>query len=485
MWTLSEPFNGNQWWPCKQELSDKADSSWVFVTTDSTNKVGSNGILTNVVNLGNGKARYEWKSRNPIDCYLISVAVAKYVDYTFYCHPVGVDSLMVQNYVYDNPATLNNFKNIIDSTAQMIELYSHLFGPYPFSNEKYGHSMAPLSGGMEHQTMTTLGYFDFMLTCHELAHMWFGDNVTCKTWSDIWINEGFASYGEYLSLEYLHSLAAANSNMLSVYNNVMSQTGGSVYVPLADITDENRIFDSRLSYDKGSAIIHMLRFELQDDTLFFNILKTFQTQYNKSVSTGDDFKSVAETLSGKDFTDFFNQWYYGEGYPTYKVTWTQANDTLYFTSTQTTSSTVTPLFKMLMEYKLKSASGDTLIRVYQTDNVNNYKIPIHKTITGIVVDPNNWVLNKVGTITNINEFENNIDFEISPNPCTDKLNINFSIPEKRNKTFVITDITGRLIKTLNGNSDKQEINIEDLSKGIYFLKISNGNSFIIKKFVKE
>ncbi|MFH0865187.1 MAG: hypothetical protein V1904_03275, partial [Bacteroidota bacterium] len=163
VWTLSEPFNANQWWPCKQELTDKADSSWVFVTTANTNKVGSNGLLENIVAVPGNKYRYEWKSRNPIDYYLISVAVAKYVDYTIYCHPAGVDSLMIQNYIYDNPSTLPYFKDIIDSTAEMIELYSQLYGPYPFGNEKYGHSMAPLGGGMEHQTMTTLGSFSFML----------------------------------------------------------------------------------------------------------------------------------------------------------------------------------------------------------------------------------------------------------------------------------------------------------------------------------
>ncbi len=96
-------------------------------------------------------------------------------------------------------------KAAIDKTGDLILLYSDLFGDYPFANEKYGHCVAPFGGGMEHQTMTTLVNFSFLLVAHELAHQWFGDFVTCSTWQDIWINEGFASYAEYLANQYLKS----------------------------------------------------------------------------------------------------------------------------------------------------------------------------------------------------------------------------------------------------------------------------------------
>lgn len=487
VWTLSEPFNANQWWPCKQDLTDKADSSWVFVTTSNTNKVGSNGILTNIATVAGNKLRYEWKSKYPIDYYLISVAVAKYVDYTTYAHPAGIsDSIKIQNYIYDNPSTLPYFQGIIDSTAEMIELYSDLFGMYPFKNEKYGHSMAPLSGGMEHQTMTTLGFFDFALICHELGHMWWGDHVTCASWQDIWINEGFASYSEYLCRQYLHSWADAQSYMLDEHTSVMSATGGSVYVPLASITDENRIFDSRLSYDKGSAIIHMIRFELQNDTTFFDVLKNFQTQYAYNVATGNDFKNVLETNSGLSFTDFFNQWYIGEGYPTYSLIWNQINDTVYFSSTQTTSSSVTPLFKMLMQYKLKSASGDTLILEYQTNNINTYKIHTHKVITGITVDPNNWVINKVGTITvGIEDLSNPVYFSLSPVPCQNQLQVYFPYNPDRSINLTVSDITGKELSTMVTENIHTSVNTQELPAGIYLIRASDGTNSIIKKFVKN
>jgi aminopeptidase N len=145
-WSLSQPYGAYEWFPCKQALQDKLDSVWVFVTTDSSNRVGSNGLLTNVVSLPNGKKRYEWKSKYPIDYYLISVAVGQYVEYKQYAKPKGYnDSILILNYIYNNPQTLPNFKNYIDSTAQMVELFSELYGLYPFAEEKYGHAMAPLS----------------------------------------------------------------------------------------------------------------------------------------------------------------------------------------------------------------------------------------------------------------------------------------------------------------------------------------------------
>jgi aminopeptidase N len=157
----------------------------------------------------------------------------------------------------------------------ILEYYSELFGLYPFYQEKYGHCMAPFGGGMEHQTMTSIGNLgSYATNAHELMHQWFGDHVTCKTWKDIFINEGFASYGEYLAYEKFRSYAAAQNLMKNVHDNVMVDPNAMVY--FTDTNDVGRIFDSRLTYDKGNAVIHTLRFIL-GDTLFFNGLKQFQS----------------------------------------------------------------------------------------------------------------------------------------------------------------------------------------------------------------
>ena len=142
-WSLSEPFSAHEWFPCKQELTDKADSSDVWVTTTLPNKVGSNGVLVRTVPLPGNKVRYEWKSRHPIDYYLISVAVAPYVETVTYANPVGGPRIPIVDYVYDQ-AAVAFYQPEINRTAGFIENYSTLFGLYPFANEKYGHSTAPI-----------------------------------------------------------------------------------------------------------------------------------------------------------------------------------------------------------------------------------------------------------------------------------------------------------------------------------------------------
>jgi aminopeptidase N len=486
-WSLSEPYAAYEWFPCKQFLTDKLDSSSVFVTTDSTNKVGSNGLLKNVVVVGN-KKRYEWKNSHPIDYYLISVAIAKYVDYSIYAHPAGMtDSVLVQNYVYDNPATLSNFQATIDQTPELIEYFSDIYGLYPFADEKYGHCMAPFSGGMEHQTMTSLGFFDFTLIAHELAHQWFGDNVTCKTWNDIFANESFAAYSEQLALEHFDPTNAPG-NMLQVHTNVMSQPGGSVYCD--DTTDVNRIFSSRLSYDKGAAIIHTLRFVLDDDTLFFNILKTYQNQYHNGTAGIQEFKTVAETLSGLNLTQFFTQWIYGEGYPTFTVRWNQVGNTFLLKSTETVSmSSVTPLFITPLQYKLTRSIGDTIIRVDQNIAIENYSLTVGGTVTNISIDPNNWVLNH-GTVTHdasmvgLNENEQlATHLFVFPNPAKDRLTV--QCEEKC--LYSIHDITGKQLMQGGLQNGSTNIGIETLGEGMYFLLVKDAENNFVKtiKFIKE
>jgi len=478
-WSLSESYVAYEWFPCKQQLQDKIDSTWVFATTDSTNKVGSNGLLKNVVTVGN-KKRYEWKSKHPIDYYLISVACAQYVDYSFYAHPQGYsDSILVQNYIYNNPSTLPYFKSVIDSTKQLVELESKLFGLYPWADEKYGHCMAPFGGGMEHQTMTSLGFFDFQVVAHELGHQWFGDKTTCRTWHDIFINEGFAAYIEQLVLEYLEPNQAA-PQMLQVHSSVMSLPGGSVYNP--DTTDMNRVFDSRLSYDKGSAILHSLRFVINNDSVFFPALRNYSNQYNNKTASIDDFKNSMAAFTGMNFNQFFTQWIYGEGYPTFNVKWNQPGGQLILKSIQTvSSSSITPLFITPIEYKVQRNIGDTIILVMHSQATEQYSMNMPGTVTGIVVDPNNWILNKVigpthdGTLTDINSYSNNLSINVYPNPASDKITVSGC----NNADFVLLDISGKIIVSVKVK-EAESIDLSGLAKGMYLYRINSNGQQLLK-----
>ncbi|WP_133273024.1 M1 family metallopeptidase [Hymenobacter radiodurans] len=313
-WSLSEPFHAYEWWPCKQVLTDKVDSTDVWITTKNPNKVGSNGVLTRVVPLPDNRSRYEWKSRHPIAYYLVSVAVAPYLEYVNYANLPNAVRVPIVNYVY-NQAALNDNRVEIDRTPGFLENFSALVGAYPFANEKYGHSMAPIGGGMEHQTMTTQDGFNFTLTAHELFHQWFGNNVTCASWEDIWLNEGFASYGEYLSLQALSTPQSARQWIDRAHDQVQfridpitgvltNTPGGSLRVP--DTTSVGRIFDQRLSYKKGAAVVHMLRYLLHDDTKFFRALRTFQATYAGRTARTPDLQRVFEVEAGRSLGAFFS-----------------------------------------------------------------------------------------------------------------------------------------------------------------------------------
>jgi hypothetical protein len=405
--SVSESYQAREWFPAKQILKDKIDSADIWIKTSAGNKVGSNGILIAVVDSPNNKKQYQWKSRHPMSYYMPSFSVGNYQEYLNYAKPAEIapDSILIQHYIVNDDTYFATVKPNLDKTPAFIEKFSELFGLYPFADEKYGHSQANIGGGMEHQTMTTTSSFGSTIIAHELGHQWFGDNVTCATWNHIWLNEGFATYCEYLAIEKLPALFPTTNPaayMQSIHSSVMSSPGGSVYIPDASIFDENRIFSGRLSYNKGGAIIHNLRFEMEDDNLFFQTLKNYQQEFKDSVATADDFRHVAETTSGKNFTDFFNQWYYGEGYPTINVTYIrQTPDSIILLVNETVSApAVTPFFKGLYEFTIKSAQGDTTVKAYVTSNNQQFKFKYNKTPNGIVVDPNNWVINATGTITN-------------------------------------------------------------------------------------
>ncbi len=478
VWSLSESFAAYEWFPVKQSLKDKIDSSDVSIIVPDTCKAGSNGILTSVDTLGNGFLKFNWKNRHMIDYYLISVAVAKYVDHTIYAHPAGMnDSILVQNYIYDNPQTLPYFLSDINETATFIELYSDLYGLYPFADEKYGHCMAPISGGMEHQTMTTQGFFEKTLTSHELAHQWWGDHVTCASWSDIWLNEGWASYSEYLMLEHLYPAEKAQ-HMTNVHNNVMSQPNGSVWC--LDSLNEGRIFDSRLTYDKGAGIIHSMRYVVNNDSLFFSSLKSFQNTYKDSVATGVDFKNHLEQTTGIDFDPFFEQWYFGEGYPTYSLKWKQdGNNLLVNISHITSASNVTPLFTNPIDVKFsRQGLTDTIIRFNINSNNELFTLENFGLINSTIsIDPDNWIINKVNVIVEdnsigINEILTNDDFVVFPNPSNNSFQIQ-NLTEKAE--LVIYSMNGQIISK-KYISPNETIDFQNFAKGNYLLEIRENDS---------
>ena len=480
VWSLSEPFSAYEWFAVKQSLTDKADSCEVHITVPDTLMAGSNGVLENVVSLPNGFKRFEWKHRHPIAYYLISVSVAKYIDYSIYANPVGSSSpILIQNFIYNNPNTLPFFLDEINETVDFMELYAQLYGPYPFDNEKYGHCMAPIGGGMEHQTMTTQGLFEKTLTSHELAHQWWGNNVTCASWCDIWLNEGFASYSEYLMLANLYPGQQIN-HMQQVHQSVMNQAGGSVWV--LDSLNEARIFSGRLTYDKGAAIIHSIRFLINNDSLFFEGLRAFQQYYADSTATGLDFKNYMANYCTTNLDAFFEQWYFGEGFPTYDVVWNQVGNDVHLQINHTVSMpNITPTFTNPIELRIsRQAQPDTLIRFDIQSNSEPFILPNLGIVQGgIYIDPSNWIINGFGGIDFNPDFTaqtttltTNEDWLLYPNPARQL----FSVQNIKGAAlnFELYQSNGKLLQYGQINS-AQWIDVHELPQGTYILRLTDEN----------
>jgi len=488
-WTLSEPFNARSWFPCKQYLPDKADSVYVFVTVPEHLKAGAPGVLSATTPMSGGKMRYEWKSRYPTAFYLISFSVADYQDYTVFAHPTGIEKpVPVQNLIYNREGFLEKNKAIIDTTAALIELYSELFIPYPFAAEKYGHCVAPMGGGMEHQTMTTISDFNFLLVAHELAHQWFGNLVTCASFQDVWINEGFASYAEYIALERLASRERALAWLREAHSIASWSQNGSVFVPTESATNNWRIFNHSLSYKKGALLVHHIRKMINDDQKFFDLLREYLLQFSFSVATGMDFKQFLQEQTGIDFTLFFDQWYFGEGFPIFDLSWKKTNEYVEILVEHTGSSSATPLFMIDLEVKIAKTNGDTLLQLPIRSQRVFFKIKTNEEPKGIEIDPGYYVLKQVQNSALVRDFPTDDSFVQCNTQIKRRqaLEVQFSSETDRNCLVRLTDASGTKVFTEMTAKRKKTVSIpmESLPNGAFLLYVQNGKDLYVRKIVK-
>ncbi len=489
-WSFSTPFFACDWLPMRQSLQYKIDSVYQEYTCPDDNMVGSNGVLEQVTTNNNGTKTFHWKTRYPIAYYLISFAVSDYMTYNVYAKPAQLqgDSILIQNFIYNHPNCLNAYQNAMDKSAGIMELYCEKYGLYPFYKEKYGNCLTGISGGMEHQTMTTISNFDFNLNAHEMSHQWFGNNITCGSWSDTWINEGFATYSEVIINEFLNSPSHALAVIKQKQNSVKSQNGGSVYVPEDEIYygNEWRIFDSRLTYAKGACILHQLRYLVNDDDTFFGFLQHYTNTFRGKTATGAQFRDAMEDYTGLDLHPFFDQWYYGQGYPTYNVSCKQDSiGNASFVIAQTTSWPTTPFYDLPLEIKVTYQGGsDSTLRIPITSNITYFDTFLPKQVRSLIVDPKSWIIRGKGDISvGIDELQNDLDLVIGPNPAQDYIQVHFkatNIP----MTIDIFDISGQLVQSHRLYQSGQHIDISQLPNAYYLVKATQGQATVSKKIVK-
>ena len=273
VFSLSEPWFARTWWPCKESLTDKFTSD-MWVTVPDGNVVASNGLLQGTDTLSGGRVRYRWHESYPIVTYLVSLTATNYVKWTEYYNYDG-GSMPVEFYSY--PESLSYMQANVADVVPEIETFSRpdVYGQYPFINEKYGLAQFPWGGGMEHQTITSQGVFATWINSHELAHQWWGDMVTCGTWHDIWLNEGFASFSEAYYLEKKPG-GSSSAYLARMQQRRPSSNSGTVYV--YNDTDVNAVFSTTNVYNKGAWVVHMLRHVLGDQA-FTDMLANYRAAF--------------------------------------------------------------------------------------------------------------------------------------------------------------------------------------------------------------
>ena len=429
LWTLSEPYGAKGWWPCKQDLIDKIEEVDVYITSPQFNPTGdeyiavANGMeQSQQINGANKTTHY--KHQFPIPAYLIAIAVT---DYAIYSHevPNNGNPFDIVNYVY--PENLSSAQNSTAVTVDIMELFSDLFEEYPFASEKYGHAQFGWGGGMEHTTVSFMGSFGRALIAHELGHQWFGNKITCGSWQDIWLNEGFASYLEGLTVENLDDNATFRVWKQQSINFITSQPGGSVYVPASDTLNVGRVFSGRLSYDKGAMVLHMLRKKLGDAT-FFQGIQDYLNHPNHAFAyaKSEDFIGIMETTSGQDLSEFFDDWLYNQGYPTYNIQWNQPNASqINITIAQTQSHPSVSYFEAPVPLRILGTQGEILdIVLDNTTNQQLFTNTIGFTASEILFDPEYDLISRNSTVQlNIEDPNLELPFVVFPNPVSQALYI--------------------------------------------------------------
>ncbi len=480
IWTLSEPFGARDWWPCKQDLTDKADSLNVYIKAPAQFVSVSNGLEQSQVITGTKKTTH-FKHRYPIPAYLVAIAVSNYQVFTQQAG-TAPNQFPIVNYIY--PENYTSAVSELAQTLPIMDLFENLFGTYPFSNEKYGHAQCGFGGGMEHSTVSFMGGFSRGLIAHELGHQWFGDKVTCRGWQDIWLNEGFATYLSGLVIENLDGVEDFVYWKAGEIDYITSQPSGAVYLTPVQANNSGRIFSSRLSYSKGSMVAEMLRWKLGDD-LFFQGMRNYLNDpalaYGFAVT--DDLKAHLQTVSGLDLTEFFNDWIYNQGYPSYDIVATNTtlgNARIVVNQTQSHSSVT--FFEMPIPVRIFGAGGQQFDLVLQnTTNNQTFDVAVPFTVTGVTFDPNKHIISDGNTAAL--SLGNNMyayEIKISPNPAANLLNLDIPTQINLEKVIVFNNLGQRIFET-----DSPSFDVSKLSTGVHYLTIITSEGTYQKKFIKK
>lgn len=486
IWTLSDPYGAKDWWPCRNGLDDKADSIDVYITHPAQYKATSNGVLQSETTVNNLTTAF-YKHRYPIASYLVAMAVTNYKVFTSQVQ-LGNKSLPLVTYVY--PENEASFKANTYLVINALKLYNTVFGDYPFMKEQYGQTQFGWSGGMEHQTNSFIVDAGEDLMAHELAHQWFGDKITCGSWQEIWLNEGFATY--LADILYAEKSDPTWYKPYVQYHlaNIVAEPGGSVWV--GDTTNVNRIFDYRLTYEKGAFLVRMLRWTLGDSAFFNglrNCLDDAALQY--SFTSNAALQKHLEATGNTSLDYFFKQWFYGQGYPSFKVGWQQnTNNYAHVTIGQTTSHISVPFFKVTLALTFKNSTQSKTFVVTDTVNNQEARLDVGFAADTVLVDPDMQLISKNNVAVKLTDSIGTIsDVVVYPNPFKNIITLAVKNPQGKSLEVALFSAAGKRVFTNEYKMAGADVVLQIqlplyLPPGVYFLKLEGEYIHLVKKLQK-
>ncbi|MBC8043304.1 MAG: T9SS type A sorting domain-containing protein [Rhizobacter sp.] len=502
-YTMSEPFDARYWMPCYDDPADKATSE-MFITVPAGYQVASNGLLQSTVQNPNGTTTFHWANAFPIATYLMCITASRYAFFTDnYVRAATNEVVPVYNYVWkaDSAAA----RPVLGTVPQAIAFFESYFAiSYPF--EKYGQvSISPfVFGGMEHQTMTSINRSWIAQNqqnglVHELAHHWWGDMLTCETFADLWLNEGFATYSEALYLENSGGLSALKSYMNGRKN--FASTAWQTYAVYNTLAfGENALFTD-VVYGKAGWTLHMLRHVI-GEAKFKTLLELWGNRYKYATANTAQFQAAAEEVYGASLGWFFDEWIYRAGWPKYEYSWSKVQSGASWNLSvrvQQIQSAAWPTYQMPLEFVATSAGAgaETFVATVQSRDTTLTFTTTAEPLS-VTLDPDDWVLKES---TNLTVYEGQSSaagkfrlMQNYPNPFNPETTIRFSVgslptgARSEPVTLKVFDVLGREVRTLVSESKAPGsydvvFTASGLPSGVYFYRLQAAGFIETKKMM--
>ncbi len=490
--TFSEPYGARRWYPCFDQPFDKFDHVTIAVNMPDYWTLAANGTRTETTFPSAGRKREVYRMDYPVSSYLVMFCAGDYTEQN-----VTVDGVAYRYFAFPQDSAKAAYD--WERTPQMVALFNEKFGAYPF--DAYGMVQALLFNGwgaMEHQTLTTYGAhlvdslrtFEYIVA-HELAHQWFGDALSPVDFRNMWLNEGFATFGDALWQEHIGGTQHYHDVLASMAQQYFNEDAVFRY---AAYDPPPQFLFGTVIYQKGAVILNMLREQLLGDSLFFTALNAYFNAHRYGTVNTEDFIAAVNGVANENLHWFFDQWIYQAGHPVLQVTVTHASPgPMDVTVSIVQQQTNAPLFRFPISVDVTTPQG-TFTRQFwfdqQTQSVTQtYGSPVSDA-TMSAYQP----LLYQGTTTEtpnpptapVTRFELDAPY---PNPFNSTTRIPFDLSRPAQVTLSLYDVSGRLVKIISStNQDAGHHQVvfsagEDLATGIYIVMLEAEGARRVQKLM--